>query len=59
MTTYSDADKIACLKREIKFRHHVYTRRVERGDMTPEHKDREIGIMRAILEDYEKKTRLL
>lgn len=57
MSQYSNAEKIACLKRELKFRHHVYARRVDRGDMKPEHRDREIGIMRAILEDYERKPK--
>jgi len=54
---YSDADKIACLKRELKMRRNVYGRRVEEGRMTPEAMQREIGIMTEILEEFEKRER--
>lgn len=48
-------DKIACLKREIRMREHVYLARVERKQMTAFLADREIALMRAILSDYEAK----
>lgn len=52
---FSDADKIAALRREIALRRNVYARRVSDGKMKPQDRDREIGVMEAILADYETK----
>jgi hypothetical protein len=51
--TYSDAEKIACLRRELAMRRNVYQKRVLEGRMRPEARDREIGLMQAILDDYQ------
>lgn len=48
----TDADKLACVEREIKFRTYVYPRRIDNGTMTQERADREIAIMESIREDY-------
>ncbi len=50
--TPTDADKIACLRRELAMRRRVYPRQVGRGQMTQAEADREIGLIEAILEDY-------
>lgn len=49
----STPDKIACLKREIKYRARVYPRLIADRRMSQDTADREIEIMRAILNDYE------
>jgi hypothetical protein len=43
------ADQIACVEREIDFRHRVYGRRVAEGKMPKELADREITRMQAVL----------
>jgi hypothetical protein len=48
----TDADKLACIEREIKFRIYVYPRRIDNGTMSQDKAEREIAIMKAILEDY-------
>lgn len=48
----TDADKLACIEREIKFRSYVYPRRIDNGTMTQEKADREIAIMQSIAADY-------
>ena len=51
----SKEEKIACLKREIDLRLNVYGRYVTSGKMTKSKADREIEIMRAILDDYQQR----
>lgn len=48
----TDADKLACVEREIKMREKVYNWYVEQGRMSQEKADREIAIMHAIAADY-------
>ncbi len=48
--------KIACLSRELKMRRKVYSRQVEEGRMDAATAEREIGIMREILDDYDAKA---
>lgn len=43
-------DQIACIERELKYREHVYGRRVNEGKMTPQLMDREMTRMKAVLE---------
>jgi len=47
-------DKIRCLEREIAYREKVYGRLVANGTMNPEKAYREVAIMQAILEDYQR-----
>lgn len=46
------ADKLQCVERELRYRHRVYGRLVERGKMTRQEADRELELMAAIAEDY-------
>lgn len=46
--TVSLDDQIACVKRELSFRHYVYARRVSEGKMTKVTAEREIAAMEAI-----------
>ena len=50
--TFTAADKLAAVERELKYRHRVYDRRVVEGKMTKELADRQIAIFEAIAEDY-------
>jgi len=50
--TVTNSDKLACVERELAFRHRVYTRLVASGKMSKEKQDREIELMSAIVEDY-------
>jgi len=49
-TTATIDDQIACVERELKYRDHVYGRRLTEGKMTPQLVDREKTRMRAVLE---------
>lgn len=51
----TNADKLACAKREVAMRKKVYPRWVQSGKMTAEKAKREIAIMEAIARDYEPK----
>lgn len=44
--------KIAALSRELAFRKRVYARQVLEGRMPQQNADKEIGVMKAILDDY-------
>lgn len=39
---------IACAEREVRYREHVYPRRVAKRQMSPEKADRELEMMKAI-----------
>lgn len=52
----TDVDKLACVKRELQMRQGVYARRVAALQMSPETAEREIALMKAIVEDYESNT---
>lgn len=43
------AEEIACIRRELAMRQHVYAGWVERGKMTQAKADRELRVMRAVL----------
>lgn len=51
--TYTTADKIAELKREIKLRVAVYPRLIRIGKLNYQDAARQTDILRAILDDYE------
>jgi hypothetical protein len=53
---FSETEKLACAKRELKFRERVYPRLIEAGKMTAKLADRELDLMRAIVDDYEIKA---
>ena len=48
------ADKLACAKRELGYRRHVYERRVGEGKMSAGKAAHEIACMESIVSDYEK-----
>lgn len=54
--TWSPADKLHCIERELKYRYRVYQRRVAAGEMTKRQADREIAIMEEIGADYREKV---
>jgi hypothetical protein len=59
---FTNAQKLACIEREIKMRERVYPRFVENSKMTRQKADEEIALMHAIAEDYRaaaEKERLL
>lgn len=49
METYTIAEQILCVEREIKFRVRVYARRIAEGKMTKDFAERECNTMRAVL----------
>jgi len=49
----STADKLACVKRELRMRERVYPEWVTRGRMSIEKMNLEIAVMREIVRDYE------
>ena len=56
------AQQIACVERELRFREHVYPRRVESGKMTATQAREQIALMQAVLttlRDVDSRTRLL
>lgn len=53
---FSDTDKLRCIERELKYRHHVYPKLVSAGKMTKTLMRRELELLEAIREDYEKKA---
>lgn len=55
--SFSRDQKVAALKREIALRRNVYAKQVRNGRMTQTVADREIGVMQAILQDYEMRSR--
>jgi hypothetical protein len=60
--TVALADQVACIRREIRFREHVYPRRVAAGRMSQPDARREIERMKAVLatlEEVAAKERLL
>jgi hypothetical protein len=51
--SFTAAEKLAAVMRELGFRRRVYARRVAEGKMTQQQSDREIGVFEAIAKDYE------
>jgi hypothetical protein len=46
------SDKLACAIRELAMRKTVYPRLIEKGQIRADNAEREIAIMKAIVEDY-------
>jgi hypothetical protein len=60
--TFTAADKLKAVEREVSCRHRVYARRVSERKMTAAAAQHEIGVMMAIADDYraiEEKERLI
>jgi hypothetical protein len=55
--TYTSAQKLAAVEREIHFRRRVYDRRVAEGKMKRDKADFEIAIFEDIAKDYREKVR--
>jgi hypothetical protein len=51
---FTAQQKLDAVERELKFRIHVYKRRIEEGKMTLKKADYECDVMRAIALDYQK-----
>ena len=51
-------EKLKCAKRELAMRLNVYPKWIQSGRMKPEQSAYEISVMRAIVEDYEKRIEL-
>jgi hypothetical protein len=54
MSTFTAAEKLKAIRRELQMRNRVYARWVFDGKMTPHQAAHEIAVMEAIAEDYEK-----
>jgi signal recognition particle subunit SEC65 len=46
---------VACAEREVRFREYVYPRRITAGRMTTEKAEREIALMKAIVEELRRR----
>ncbi len=55
--TFTDQEKRDCAERELKMRQRVYARRVSEGQMSQKQADKEIGLMKAIRDDYDFRVR--
>jgi hypothetical protein len=53
MSAFTMTELVECAQREVKQRHKVYARLVERGAMTQVAADRQIAMMLAIAENLE------
>lgn len=51
---FTNQQKLEALERELRFRIRVYANRVMTGRMTKEKSDYELGIVRAMIDDYAK-----
>lgn len=56
MSEITNADKLACARRELAMRKNVYPKWVGSGRMKQEAADRELKVMAAIVDDYEHVT---
>lgn len=56
MSRFTNAEKVAELKRELGMRRHVYSKRVAEGKMRPADKDRLIAMTEEMLGEYEAKA---
>lgn len=50
--TFTVADKLACVEREVKMRRRVYPHWTASGKMRVSEAEREIAVMEAIADDY-------
>ncbi|HEY2244026.1 MAG TPA: hypothetical protein VGH47_07375 [Xanthobacteraceae bacterium] len=54
MPTITVHDKLKCARRELKYRQFVYPRRVAENKMAQSEADKELAVMSAIVDDYDK-----
>jgi hypothetical protein len=54
--TFTAADKLDAVRRELGFRRRVYANRVSEGKMTQQLADRQIAVFEAIESDYAEKA---
>lgn len=54
---FSDAEKLRCLERELKFRNHTYPKRIEAGKMTERQAAREIHCIEDIAAEFVERVR--
>ena len=54
MSAISNAEKLACAKRELQMRENVYPRWIDKGKLTNQKAQHQLAVMRAIVEDYKK-----
>jgi hypothetical protein len=52
MSTFTAAEKLTAIRRELKLRRSAYPRWVDAGKMTPHQAAHEIAVMEAIEQDY-------
>lgn len=50
--SYTLAEKLECVERELRMRKQVYARAVAKGNMPKDQADRETELMAAIVDDY-------
>lgn len=55
MTAFDDSAKLAELRRELRLRERLYPQWIEAGRMTRPVADRQTGIIREIIRDYEQR----
>jgi hypothetical protein len=48
-------DLVACAEREVRFREYVYPRRIAAKKMTPDKAEKEIALMRAIVDELKRR----
>lgn len=56
MTAFTDADKLACIERELKMRRRVYPNQIRLGRLSLTVAEHEIALMEAIRDDYRAKV---
>jgi hypothetical protein len=59
MATITIYDKLACVQRELRMRREVYPRRVVNKKMSQAQADREIAVMEAIVDDYDRSSKVM
>jgi hypothetical protein len=52
----TDYDKLTCAVRELGFRQRTYARLVANGKMSQAQADHQIAVMKAIADDYQKRS---
>lgn len=53
---YTNEQKLEALRRELRFRHRVYARKVSEGSMSQDYADEQIAVFEEIARDYEAKA---
>ena len=56
-SSFTNEEKLECIRREVKQRERVYPRLIEQRKMSKDFADRQLMLMRAIQRDYESEAR--